>query len=787
MRSPARSRGGFGRLRVRGQLALVLLLPLLAVFVLAGVAVYTAVGRTAAADQALRLTFLAQRAGGLVAAVQAERAAAAMVLREPSRDASAGLDRAALATDEAASQLREVGIPAGSGEATIVAGRVDAALASLTVLRMQIRSEDPVSLQGVMLRYRLLVSDLVLLRQAPALAGLTPEATDRARAAWALSAAVEQAALAQINVAAATGQVWTPAQQNRYVAAQAGLAEALSEFNATAGVGWRAWWEQTVAGQAALAVQGLEGRVTRAELGEPLALDTGVWLSATGARLALMWQVVARVDVEVVAAAQGLRDQQVRTVAVNSAGMLAAVAAALLMGGAVARSLSRRLLQLRDSATQVANHHLPRAVSRLKDGPGSFRSPEDVVAATSLPMRVGGGDEVADVGRAVRDVSHEALRLAAAEAFARGQALLMFIDVARRMQKLAGALQARVDELERHEQDPDRLGKIFKVDQVGTRIARYVHGLLVLAGSSAARAQDQPLAVADLVVAASSQIEQYTRVETDQIDPGMAIRPHVIDDLVLLLAELLDNATTFSPPDSPVIVRAWRAADRVQLTVEDHGLGIAPDRLAQLNDLLTTPPAAGTVSPGAVGLPTVSLLAARYGIVVELSSRPGGGTVAAIRLPGDLIAVSARHARYEPDPVAVAARAERRAAVPVVPRPMDRRPMPALHADHWNAPTPVEPTPVAVLEWPPLPPQPDPGWQTARAVAAAPHTGTATRNGLPVRVPQTNLVPGAIPAQPTAVRRELDPNAALAAMRSYQMGMQRGARLNHPRSDLRNF
>ena len=228
----------------------------------------------------------------------------------------------------------------------------------------------------------------------------------------------------------------------------------------------------------------------------------------------------------------------------------------------VARSLVRPLRRLREGALDIATVQLPERVRLL----GEAEDP-----ATSLevaPIDVVSADEIGQVARAFDQVHAEAVRLAGNEAMLRSSFNAMFVNLSRRSQSLIERLARMIDSLEQNEADPDRLSNLFSMDHLVTRMRRNSENLLLLAGHESARKRSEPVPLADVARAATSEIEQYSRV-TLKIQPGMAVIGQAVSDVVHLLAEIIENATIFSPKDTPVHVSAQelsqrRGADRGQ-------------------------------------------------------------------------------------------------------------------------------------------------------------------------------------------------------------------------------
>jgi signal transduction histidine kinase len=241
----------------------------------------------------------------------------------------------------------------------------------------------------------------------------------------------------------------------------------------------------------------------------------------------------------------------------------------------------------------------------------------------------------------------------------RAEVSAMFVNLARRSSRLVDALIQRLDHAEADEADPDRLAQLFDFDHLATRMRHANDSVLVLAGSDASRAREHPIPLLDLLRAAQSQIEQYKRVEYGRVDGDVAIAPHAIDAVVHALAELLDNAARYSPPEHPVLVEGRRSGDGAIVQITDAGIGVA-DALDLLNARLAEPPGLGVAESRSMGLAVVAHLARRYGLTVHLRAEPAGGTVAIVELPADLV----RHAAPE--------LSSRSGDFVVLPRPLER-------------------------------------------------------------------------------------------------------------------
>src|SRR5581483_2219752 len=245
----------------------------------------------------------------------------------------------------------------------------------------------------------------------------------------------------------------------------------------------------------------------------------------------------------------------------------------------------------------------------------------------------------------------------------------MFVNLARRSQILVDRLIGHLDRLERGEEDPDRLAELFQLDHLATRMRRNDENLLVLAGADSTRIQREPAPLMDVLRAAQSEVEHYTRIEFGMIDRDIEIAAHSVNDMVHLVAELLDNATAFSPPDSAVIVEARRVGDRAVLLVEDHGIGISPEQLAEQNERLANPPMVDVAVSRMMGLVVVARLAARHGVKVELRPAQERGTIADVLLPTSVLVPRALSGRGSTGPTG---------GLPMPPEPPQPRPAPPV-------------------------------------------------------------------------------------------------------------
>jgi len=306
-------------------------------------------------------------------------------------------------------------------------------------------------------------------------------------------------------------------------------------------------------------------------------------------------------------------------------GLLVTIAVTILVG----RGIIRRLAGLERTALQLAEVQLPDVVARLRRG-------ENVdVNAEAPPLQVG-GDEIGRVGQAFDLVRQTAVRAAVEEARLRQGLNDVFRSLARRSQSLLHRQLTLLDQMERRATDPEALDDLFRLDHLTTRMRRHAEGLVILAGAPPGRGWSSPIRMVDVMRGAIAEVEDYARVSVATRSQA-ALAGSAVADVIHLLAELIENATTLSPPYTSVRVSGDTVANGFAIEVEDRGLGMGPPRLAELNDRLANPPEFNPSDSEQLGLFVVSQLAKRHGIRVTLKASPYGGTAAIVLIPRHLV------------------------------------------------------------------------------------------------------------------------------------------------------
>lgn len=300
---------------------------------------------------------------------------------------------------------------------------------------------------------------------------------------------------------------------------------------------------------------------------------------------------------------------------VNGAIVVVALLAAFILAGMMARQMGRAMARLRTAAFDIAEQRLPMLVDQLS------RTDPGKVDTRVHPIPIDSQDEIGEVARAFDQVHREAVRLAAEQALLRGNVNAIFTNLSMRNQSLIEGQLTLITDLENNEADPDQLENLFRLDHLATRMRRNGENLLILAGEEPGRRWDQPVPLVDVLRAASSEVEQYERIELSGVSDA-EIHGQAVTDLVHLLAELLENATTFSSPQTKVRVNATRLPDgRVMVEIHDKGIGLTAEDFADINHKLANPPTVDAAISQRMGLFVVGRLADRHSIRVQLRPR----------------------------------------------------------------------------------------------------------------------------------------------------------------------
>jgi signal transduction histidine kinase len=336
---------------------------------------------------------------------------------------------------------------------------------------------------------------------------------------------------------------------------------------------------------------------------------------------------------------QVARPVNLRLVLAGGVGLLA-ILVSVIASIWIGRGLVRELGGLRRAALELADVRLPEVVFRLSSG-------EDVGTDDEVPFPNPSHDEIGQVRQAFNSVQRTAIEAAVGQARLRAGIAIIFRNLARRSQTLLHRQLSMLDDLEMRAARPEELDSLFQIDHLTTRMRRHAEGLVVLAGDRPARGWKKPVPLADVLRAAVAEVEDYRRVRVITRSRAALAGPAVAD-VIHLIAELVENATLYSPPNTPVRIIGDLVGRGFAVEIEDRGLGITEAAMAELNAKLADPPQVDLATTEQLGLYVAARLAREHGIQVTLRDSPFGGTTAIVLIPKDLV-VSEEGYTAEPD------------------------------------------------------------------------------------------------------------------------------------------
>lgn len=358
--------------------------------------------------------------------------------------------------------------------------------------------------------------------------------------------------------------------------------------------------------------------------------DADAWFQASSVKLDRLREVEQRLSADVVATSASIKSSADRRALLYTLLLLAALALALGLSLATARSLILRLGRLKDVAHDVAERKLPGVVSRLREGESV-----DLAAESATPIEANARDEIGQLGDAFSFVHRVAVQLAGREATLRRSVGDMFLNLARRSQSLVERQLELIGELGSRNLG-DAMMELSELDHLAGRMRRNAENLIVLSGAEQARRWRGPVNVDDVVVAAIDEVREHGRVAVLPIQPTL-VAGHAASDVVRLLAELLENALSFSAPETKALVAGQVLPTTYLLEIEDQGIGMSDEQLVEVNHRLSEPPDVDLANAKMLGFFVVGQLAARHGIRVQLRRSRHGGIAALVLLPASLI------------------------------------------------------------------------------------------------------------------------------------------------------
>jgi signal transduction histidine kinase len=521
---------------------------------------------------------------------------------------------------------------------------------------------------------------------------------------------------------------------------------AVEAFQADASDEQRTLYANAVQGVPVSQVQTDQTTAVEQATADRLTVDQNASFAAATEKLALLRTAQTQLLDGAIAAIDGFHDDALFSAWIAIGTLALVVILAVVVSTAVARSMSRSLRRLRSSALHVAEDWLPEITQRLR-----LTNVEAMAEVHVARVDVDAEDEIGEVARAFDSIAAACARLVRDQVELRVSMNSGFINLARRNQLCAERILRALDEWEQDELDTDRLQKLFVIDHLATRMRRTDDSLMVIAGAQTITKRTGPRSLDDVVGAALSEVEHYTRVVRRVAGDGVVVVGHAVPDVVHLLSELLDNATTFSPPSSQVTVGFMRTPTHpgaVVVLVRDHGVGLSRERLDELNQRITAPEAIDGSMVRSMGLIVVGRLAARHRISVKLGPTDGGGVTATVVLPQQLLAGEGQQPEPEWQRMPQTATAQR--------------------SDPYSPPTATKQSP----------PPPPPSWSPPPVPPSAP---------LPVRQPaqQQRVVPphvaGGYPHDTgTAEIAPLVPGKALTLQDAMAMRRQQRRQRSHP-------
>ncbi|MCD0443868.1 hypothetical protein LO763_09550 [Glycomyces sp. A-F 0318] len=831
-----RSRRGWSSVRIRTKLTVMLLIPALALAGMVGVRLYESGTEAQAVTGTAEVVELTGIAADALHAVQRERLAAAMLVFQENTGLSdpetltASFEAAEAATDEQLARLDDARSGTGLDEAvTALLERADKPLERLGTARDAVYGQTVAEVHLTV--YNSLVTRLSAVIDRAVDAADSAELSRHLRAASLLHEIDESSAQMQILVLGLEDGEPLAEDYRPFMRLATAREESLGEYRRMMAESDpdAAVFEVGGLGEApARPANRLDSQVASARSDDEQEINHDSLMLAYDARHAATANLVDQSLATTVDLAADIRESVVRRLAIEGAAAVLALAISVLIGFGIGRSVTRGLRDLSDSARRIAMVDLPSAVRRVdeQEGLGGLSAAE-FAARTTPPLKTKGENELSEVGEAFNIVHREAIRVAAQQAVLRFHVGSIFVRLARRGHSLTGRLTAELDEAERNEQDPDRLQRLFRLDHLISLVSRANDSLLVLGGASAAKVRTTDAKLGDVLTAAQSRIEYYTRIEL-AADDGAWVDAEVVDDVVQLLAELMDNATRYSESTAEVMARVLTG--RAVIEVRDRGIGIDPVRMAELNERLRSRAAIDLDAMQAMGLTVVGHLANRHGIEVELRPSIGGGTVAEIAVPGAILSFG------KPSRPPAVAQAFPMGAPPAEEPLIRRRNAPLFDQKQASADS-VEDTPTLRLprqrtDSPPPPPPPvraapmalsstaapplpltaiesglgpgaervpeltldvrylsaGPSLRAGHAMPAAdPMSMARTVGGLPKRQPMSNLVPGAVESAPgrTGAPIHRDARTIGATYSAYARGLSGSRTKPSPTNDTR--
>jgi signal transduction histidine kinase len=620
------------------KLAAVTLVPVVFAVVLGTMQISDQVDKAGAYRRVDRLVVVNEKLRDLVAALQTERVTAGVLLAARAGDIEAQTAGERDATDNARAEfLRATGRVTLDHEAAAARyADVLTWLDELADVRGQV-AEPGFDAANAVTRYSAVVDALLRFDRTTSAEAMDATLASTASALHDLEAIREEISYQQavIAVGIVRGSLTGPEVDALSVSVNR-QADRLTDFYNLAGVRLGHLYDDKVTGTGIASRNNVVAAAISQPPGTPVPAAAQDWADGSALTTGRIGEVTRVLAADLRSRSAALQDEASDGAGLAAVILLVALVFALAVMFVVGRHLLGSLAALRRGALDVAERALPDAVTRIRDRgehAGDIELP---------PVRVTSMDEVGQVARAFDAVQRQALKLATEQAGLRAKYSGVFVNLSRRSQGLVQRQLQLLERLERDEEDPEQLATLFQLDHLATRMRRNNENLMVLSGSEVGRRSQRPASLADLLRASVSEIEQYQRVVL--LPPqSVDVVGYAVGDLVRLIAELLDNATAFSAPDTQVTIASHVFEDgSLCVAVHDEGIGMSQDELDEANAKLDGADiAAGAVDVSTsrrMGLFVVGRLAGRHGVEVRLN---GGhdkpGVRATVTVPAELM------------------------------------------------------------------------------------------------------------------------------------------------------
>jgi hypothetical protein len=672
---------GLRNWRVRSKLIAVLVIPAVAFLVVAGFGIGSLVGNAQAFEDGRRLAELGRQVTALVHELQTERDLSVAFTASADKGVRSELNEQQPRVNQAVAAYREAEAPLYDDLGERLQGRFDTVREGLKNLSLLRESARDSSLTGraTTAEYSQIIDQLLDINGEIAAPGGNDQLAQSVRTFNDLSRAKEVTSQVRgVLYALSFQKNFQFGGFQEFSGLLARQQAAFQAFQADANDAQRGLLADVVKGQAVLQVDRIQQEVIRSQSGD---IDGPQWLAASTTNMELLRSVESSLLDDVIGQSGDLSSTAQRDALRNALLIAVVLGIALLALLLVARSMAQPLQRLRARAIEIAQYRLPDAVERLRT---TDRGDLDVRVE---PIGIDSRDEIGQVAHAVDDIQQVAVRLASEQAGLRRSIGDMFTNLARRSQTLIDRQLELIDDLERNETDPETLEHLFRLDHLATRMRRNAEDLIVLSGADTGRHWVQPMTVVDVVRAAAAEVEEYQRVELLPL-ADLEVTGHVAVDVIHLLAELIENATAFSPPNTKVQIAGQAVPHGYVIEIEDRGLGMSDEELIQANERLANPPEIDFALSRVLGLYVVGRLSKRHGLKVQLRHSWYGGVTALTLLPNALLVWP------EVPQVVAAERAPAKGAQGRAELPAPERLAPDGLAEPAEAPPPGDATPI---------------------------------------------------------------------------------------------